>query len=29
MGFDATVPLGESRERYHRVVVPGADQVAW
>jgi hypothetical protein len=29
MGFDATVPLGESRERYGRVVVPGADQVSW
>jgi UbiD family decarboxylase len=29
MGFDATVPLGESRERYNRVVVPGADQVSW
>jgi UbiD family decarboxylase len=29
MGFDATVPLGESRERYNRVVVPGADAVWW
>jgi UbiD family decarboxylase len=29
MGFDATVPLGESRERYNRVIVPGADQVSW
>jgi 2,5-furandicarboxylate decarboxylase 1 len=29
MGFDATVPTGESRERYNRVVVPGADQVSW
>jgi 2,5-furandicarboxylate decarboxylase 1 len=29
MGFDATVPLGESRERYNRVVVPGVDQVSW
>lgn len=29
MGFDATVPLGESRERYNRVVVPGADDVSW
>jgi 2,5-furandicarboxylate decarboxylase 1 len=29
MGFDATVPLGESRERYDRVIVPGADQVSW
>jgi 2,5-furandicarboxylate decarboxylase 1 len=29
MGFDATVPLGESRERYDRVVVPGADAVSW
>ena len=29
MGFDATVPLGESRERYDRVVVPGVDQVSW
>jgi len=28
-GFDATVPLGESRERYSRVVVPGVDQVSW
>jgi UbiD family decarboxylase len=29
MGLDATVPLGESRERYNRVIVPGADQVSW
>ena len=29
MGFDATVPLGESRDRYNRVIVPGADQVSW
>jgi UbiD family decarboxylase len=29
MGFDATVPLGESRERYNRVVVPGAEEVSW
>jgi hypothetical protein len=29
MGFDATVPLGESRERYNRVIVPGVDQVSW
>lgn len=29
LGFDATVPLGEPRERYDRVVVPGADRVAW
>jgi UbiD family decarboxylase len=29
MGFDATVPLGESRERYNRVVVPGVDGVSW
>jgi 3-polyprenyl-4-hydroxybenzoate decarboxylase len=29
MGFDATVPLGESGERYNRVVVPGVDQVSW
>jgi UbiD family decarboxylase len=29
MGVDATVPLGESRERYNRVIVPGADQVSW
>jgi 2,5-furandicarboxylate decarboxylase 1 len=29
MGFDATVPLGESRERYNRVVVPGADDASW
>ena len=29
MGIDATVPLGESRERYDRVVVPGVDQVSW
>ena len=29
MGFDCTVPLGESRERYNRVIVPGADQVSW
>jgi 2,5-furandicarboxylate decarboxylase 1 len=29
MGFDATVPLGESRERYNRVVVPGAADVSW
>jgi UbiD family decarboxylase len=29
MGFDATVPLGESRDRYHRVVVPGVDEVSW
>jgi UbiD family decarboxylase len=29
MGFDATVRLGESTERYKRVVVPGADQVSW
>ena len=29
MGIDATVPLGESRERYDRVVVPGVDHVSW
>jgi 3-polyprenyl-4-hydroxybenzoate decarboxylase len=29
MGFDATMPLGEGRERYSRVVVPGVDQVSW
>jgi UbiD family decarboxylase len=29
MGFDATVPLGASAERYKRVVVPGADEVSW
>jgi hypothetical protein len=29
MGFDCTIPLGESRERYRRVVVPGADEVSW
>jgi UbiD family decarboxylase len=29
MGFDATVPLGGSRERYQRVFVPGVDQVSW
>ncbi len=29
MGFDATVRLGESQERYRRVIVPGADQVSW
>ena len=29
MGFDATVPHGESRERYNRVIVPGADRVSW
>ena len=29
LGFDATMPLGESRERYDRVVVPGVDQVSW
>jgi len=29
MGFDATVPLGESGDRYRRVVVPGADDVSW
>lgn len=29
MGFDATMPLGESRTRYNRVVVPGVDQVSW
>ncbi|MGH7332273.1 MAG: UbiD family decarboxylase [Candidatus Rokuibacteriota bacterium] len=29
MGFDATVPLGASPERYNRVIVPGADQVSW
>ena len=29
MGFDATVPLGGSTERYQRVFVPGADQVSW
>jgi hypothetical protein len=29
MGFDATVPLGGSTERYKRVIVPGADQVSW
>ena len=29
MGFDATVPLGASSERYGRVVVPGVDQVSW
>ncbi|HEV8584005.1 MAG TPA: UbiD family decarboxylase [Methylomirabilota bacterium] len=29
MGFDCTVPLGESRERYNRVIVPGADEVSW
>lgn len=29
MGFDATMPLGEARERYARVVVPGAEDVTW
>jgi len=29
MGFDATVPLGESRKRYNRVVVPCVDDVPW
>jgi UbiD family decarboxylase len=29
MGFDATVPLDASRERYDRVIVPGTDQVSW
>jgi UbiD family decarboxylase len=29
MGFDATVRLGDSRERYDRVIVPGVDQVSW
>ena len=29
MGFDATVPLGASAERYKRVIVPGADEVSW
>jgi UbiD family decarboxylase len=29
MGFDATMPLGESPERYKRVVVPGAHEVSW
>lgn len=29
MGFDATVPLGASAERYNRVIVPGVDQVSW
>jgi UbiD family decarboxylase len=29
MGFDATVPLGASAERYNRVIVPGADHVSW
>jgi hypothetical protein len=29
MGFDATVPLDGSRERYGRVIVPGVDQVSW
>jgi hypothetical protein len=29
MGFDATMPLGESRERYSRVIVPGAEQASW
>jgi len=29
IGIDATVPVGESRERYDRVVVPGVDQVSW
>ena len=29
MGFDATVPLGASSERYGRVVVPGVDEVSW
>jgi UbiD family decarboxylase len=29
LGFDATVPLGESRDRYDRVIVPGADAVSW
>jgi hypothetical protein len=29
MGFDATVPLGASAERYGRVIVPGVDQVSW
>jgi hypothetical protein len=28
-GFDATVPLDGSRERYNRVVVPGVDEVSW
>jgi UbiD family decarboxylase len=29
MGFDATVPLGESRDRYRRVIVPGVEDVSW
>jgi len=29
MGFDATVPLGASAERYKRVIVPGVDEVSW
>jgi UbiD family decarboxylase len=29
LGFDATIPLGESGDRYRRVVVPGAEQVSW
>lgn len=29
IGIDATVPLGADRERYARVVVPGAEDVTW
>jgi len=29
IGIDATIPLGTARERYARVVVPGADDVTW
>ena len=29
LGFDATIPLGESGDRYRRVIVPGADDVSW
>jgi UbiD family decarboxylase len=29
IGIDATIPLGTDRERYARVVVPGAEDVTW
>jgi 2,5-furandicarboxylate decarboxylase 1 len=29
MGFDATMPIGDERKRYARVIVPGADDISW
>ncbi|MGQ0570383.1 MAG: UbiD family decarboxylase [Armatimonadota bacterium] len=29
IGIDATIPMGADRERFRRVIVPGADDVTW